>query len=440
MSLKILSQPASLLLSAGNNNYYTLSGTTYGGPNVFEYRYTADVYVGGVYKVTLKSFPDPATGFGVFNTISVVDDFLSFDFIAPTSGTSAVVQNAPNTGSQVYLQFGEEYISGSTFTQTKNIVSGNTAVYVNMSLPFTTSINLDTTIYYAVDDSGPFNQYLTGINRVSDMGEFIPGFIINLYTTEQVTPYFLSNSRFSPDQFQNIVLTITCQNANGATIGAYTYTSPIQVSGATDVMALALSFSNFAKLNASNCVLDSGSFPIVTAAVDHIFIDLSTYSAGGATQQMEGIRLNLQTDCGRWASSAYNITWLNEYGGFDSWYFNKKNQITSQKNTQVYKKQQGSLQSNGSFNINTYSRNTGIYFTEILDSIEMNTDFLQDTDVLFLKGLASSPVVYMTDQSGTVTNIVVENNSFVINRRVNQKIYSFKMTVRPSYNDYRQLL
>jgi hypothetical protein len=70
----------------------------------------------------------------------------------------------------------------------------------------------------------------------------------------------------------------------------------------------------------------------------------------------------------------------------------------------------------------------------------MNSDLLSDADVLYLKGLFSSPVVYMADQSGLLTSITIVDDSYLIRKKVNTKIYSLQMSVKQSYNDYRQTL
>src|SRR5271156_2446953 len=116
MSYSIIQQPliTSLgsLVSAGNDSVYTVSGDTYIAPNVTDYKFIADVYVNGVLQTTLKAFPDPNYGFGVFNLKNIIPNFVSIDFLYVEDDQT--FHNCPNSSADVYIEFGEEYTIGSS--------------------------------------------------------------------------------------------------------------------------------------------------------------------------------------------------------------------------------------------------------------------------------------------------------------------------------------
>jgi hypothetical protein len=457
MSISLIVQPSftigaftfnNVVLSAGNDNIFTVSGSTLNASNVFQYKFLADIYVNGVLQVTLKSFPDPLYGIGVFNTRNILNSFISFDFFAsPPSVPSAIFNACPNSSCRAVLVFGEEYISGSTFIQNRNLISGTTSIYVNASQAFPDEINTP-----FISNTGT-NQFLT--SRLGNL-TFVAkptqsnAVVYNTYLNQRQPLYFISNlsntsgttsgTTLTVTEFTNAV-TVTTYDINGNTVGSYRITNT--VSGATDVVQVEAGYTELNAITVSGSTVQvvSGVLPMFTASVVYYSITRNTIDTlGNNALSSPKMFFKPVSDCGRFAGGAYDISWLNEYGGFNTWLFNKKNETTQNVTRQSYKKIQGKLQSTGAYTLTTNSRSEVPYYTVMKDTIVMNTDFLSDTDVLYLKTLISSPVVYMTDQNGLTTSIVIKQDSYRINKKVNQKIYSLEMTVEQSYNDYRQLL
>lgn len=461
MSLSVIVQPVAVpalvststwpvsILAAGNDNVTTISGTTLGAANVFEYKYIADVYVNGILQVTLKAFPDPSFGIGVFNMRNVLTSFMSFDFFpnAP-SPVSNIFQPCPNSSVRAQLVFGEEYVSGSTFIQNRNITSGNTNIYINASLGYTDEINTNLFGNFALGQNAGFLTSRSGIN----FGTFDPvqnqKNAFNTYTNQREVVYFLGNGNFvtggtSAQTYQQTSIQISTYDILGNNIGKYFLLNPL--SGTTDIVMADIGYAALNSITVSGTTVQvvTGTLPMMNASVAYYFAWLH-YGTNHVFSSSAFARIlyyyHPQVDCGRFAAGAYTITWLNEYGGFNTWLFNKKNETTQNIQRQSYKKVQGKVNANGSYTLNTNSRSEVPYYTVLKDSIVMHTDFITDADVLYLKTLISSPAVYMTDQNGLVTSIVIKDDSYRINKKVNQKIYALEMTVEQSYNDYRQLL
>lgn len=435
MSYIILSTPVNTLLSAGNDNYYTVSGTTIGAPNVFDYKYIADIYINGILQVTLKSFPDPDFNIGVFNTRNIITSFLGVDFF-PTWDTANIFQQCPNSSCDVDIVFGEEYVSGTTFIQNRNITdTGNR--YINASIPFPEYVNIAMDATYLPQGQTNISYLEYPIFGLGPTG-LETGFVYDMYSGQNKFLYFVNNPNDSDDD-RGFSVIITTYDVNGNELGQYQFNNPFSAVESTGVQAVNCSYDFLNGVSSGAYTVLVGSAPIITP-------DVASYKENVIGQSdisgWNAAFFYIKDNCGRTAPDSINVYWFNHLGGFDSWLFNKKNETTETKSVQKYKKIPGKLQSDGTFLTTTYDRSQQPFYTSLQDSTVMFSDLLTDIDVLYLKYLVSSPVVFVqpNNDPGFMTAVTVEDNSYKINKRVNQKIYSLQMTINQSYNDYRQIL
>jgi hypothetical protein len=443
MSLDILFQPnptnITVLQSAGNDSIYSVSGDTYLSPNTTGYKFTADVYVNGVLETTLKSFPDPVYGYGLFNLNKIAPNFLTTDFIFEESSPEALFHNCPNSSAKIQLVFGEEYTlgspTGSTFVQNKNIASSNASIYINSSLSFTDQEIINLQNYLLVEDSG--GTLFLQNNPYTNIPSEGPILAFTAFQNQRRFLYFANNNSDSITGSGTVkYMFITTLAPNGSQIGNYKLISPFTNATATDIQSIEVGYPQLAALTPGHYTVIGGPTNIFgNGEVAYTIVLLGNTSDGG---EMEQIYFTIASDCGKYASTAYTVHWLNAFGGFDSWLFNKKNEITQNKQASTYKKTYGTLNSDGSYTINTWDRNSVQYYTKLQNSININTDFLTDAEVLYLEGLFSSPVVYIEDQTGLLQSVIVKPNSYVINKVVNKRIYSLSLTVEPASQSFRQ--
>jgi hypothetical protein len=421
MSLTITQQPTGLQ-SANNDSYYVVSGTTYGAPNTTDYKFVANVYLNGSASpvCTLKSFPDVLYGYGVFNLKDVAAQLVSYDFFA--AGNPDTFNQGNNSFADLQLIYGEEFTSGTTFVQTPGLASGSTTAYLNSSLPFVESatVNLQTTYTIGTTSGSTGGKFLS--TSQSEM---------NAFTDSQYWLYFFNNG----NSVCNYLL-IKTYDELGNLIGSYGIPNPYTANQGVQYVCVS-------PYNGYDEVTIFSGPAIWTAGTEASYSVAIGSSSTNVLSETKTFVIDL--DCGKYASTAYSVFWLNELGGWSSWDFIKKNETTQTKQSVNYKKTYGQLNANGTYSINTYSPSQVQYYTKLQDSIEMTTDFLKDTDVLFLQGLFSSPAVFIqgkgVDSFGNAQTLIaatIKPNSYKINKVVNQKIYSLTLTVEPSYNDFRQ--
>lgn len=76
------------------------------------FRYICDIYINAVKVHTLKTFPDPTTGYGLFNLQRICEDYIETEINQSASThvlTAGTNTSAPNAAFSLQVKFGEEY-------------------------------------------------------------------------------------------------------------------------------------------------------------------------------------------------------------------------------------------------------------------------------------------------------------------------------------------
>ena len=428
MALSVISQPNSFIQSANNDSIFIISGSSGTSGSIFDEKYIADVFVGGNRVTTLKTFPDPNYGYGVFNLRNITPNFVSYDFIYDLSqDTASIFHTASNSSANIQLSFGKEYsLPGGGFSQSRNEVSSSTFHYINSSLSYTDEVTTNLSASYMV----------TG--ATSSIANFLTkaDFTIPTYNNLRNHLYFFASSSV------NIFCAIFTFDVNNNPLGTYFTHSPY--SGIVGTQIIETGFPQLSRLTSGSD--DLTGYVVVSGNPVMLNPDVNTYSVilngdGGAHPFTNTVTYQIKQDRSRFTPYAVKVYWLSTLGGFDSWLFNKSNLKTTTKTQSSFKKIPGQLQSNGTYSLNTYDRAVIPYFTQLDSKIQLSTDFLTDKHVRYLKGLFSSPVVYLEDSNGVLISATVDTSDYTLNQTaVNQKMFSLSLTFIPSVSDYRQSL
>lgn len=412
MSIIITQQPTTFLQSSNNDSYFIVSGSTYAMTGITQYKYVGDLYVDDVLSCTLKSFPDPAFGCGNFNIRNIMNSFTSYDWPQQTDGINEYFHQAINSYAEVGINFREEYVSGITFVQPSGVTTSNPFAYLNGSLEFIKSLSVDWSEYLMI--SGSTHRFL---QTKTDYG-------VNYNRAYPSMRSWLSYYNLSGSVY---AVEVDTYDAGLTLLNHYYIANPFQSNDGIQIVASGMYYLS-----------DTVDFTNVA----YYDISLTTGSLSGP-KCSETVRYKVYENCGKFASYSYNVYWLGEFGEWNAWVFNRKNETSINKTSSTYKKIQGRLNSNGTYTVNSYDSAVNQFYTSLQDSIVMNSDFLSNSDVLYLKGLFTSPKVYIEDVSGTVIGATVKTDSYVINKTVNgipNKSYSLSITFEPSFNNYGQEL
>lgn len=407
-SIIVIQQPSGIT-SASNDAIYTVSGNT-NSPAFTDYKYVANVFVNGNQAVTLKAFPDPLYGVGVFNLKNIIPSLLGYTFNDQLSEDLAVPVGAATTSSApVYITFSQEYIDpgqplATQFIQSSGLTTSNTTTFFNGALPYkmATSINLGN---YIVDGTAG-RQFLTKYDQGTKPKLAYPKMRQWLYF--YATPSAAPSAR------------IKTFDAYGNTLGSYRIANPGASTGG--VYYIATGIPQLSGLTTSQYTVDSGQTPMIQANVASYQVTV----ANGGLDLTTPFVYNVTQDCSnRWAPFAYTIHWLNEFGAIDSFYFNRKNEITTNLTQTIIKQNYGTLQQTGMYNIRQSDRGLLQQYTMTQDQLDASTDFVRQYDMVFLKGLQQSPIIYAEwVKDGSVLAANLSGDPYVIPKRVNERLFA----------------
>jgi hypothetical protein len=126
------------------------------------------------------------------------------------------------------------------------------------------------------------------------------------------------------------------------------------------------------------------------------------------------------------------VCWWSPFkGGFDFFNFQLTNEESVSVERKRYKKIVGNYAGAASgFTFNTSDR--GLTETDVspITTLEINSDWIQEGEFELLRGLVQSKYVWVMDDSGNMTAVVVDDNSFLIERKRDGKLKRAKMKLR----------
>ena len=348
------------------------------------FKFVFDVLIDSVIVARIKLFPDPTSTKGIFNAGGIIRDYIAGYFKPNTTQTAFSY-----TGNDLYvsysIRFGEEY-DGTTYT---NLASGSYKAFNFVNPPFRDF----STSYY----QPKINTWLTprdiSVAEVQ-MGE-------KLYAGWMNTAGTTTN------------LTLTVQKyLNG---------------GSTDGTA-----STGSSVICSAFVLFDLSPGAINTYLGESFITASTYQYGikvnyGGNQSAE---FKIKLTCNpRW--TPVTLHFLNKLGGYDSFVFRLVNRQESSVEKKSYSQLGWQYNSGAMSRYDSYKRiNAGnnTFAANETVSFKLMSDYINQTDYLWMKDLITSPEVYY-EQGGYYYPVGVKTNSWSDKNRIADKMFNFELSI-----------
>lgn len=350
--------------------FYVVSDPKASDPVTYpNYKYVADIYVGGVFVSRLKRFPDPANNYGVFNVAAIVRDYVGMAFNLASGVIIAMQAGASFFSIDVQLKFGEEYGATTTY----NILTDSVRTFYNYYLRLPQGSNAPLALFTDKVATNGFKT-LTGLSTLK--AQVSTDFLFINYFATSTTP---------------ITFSVT---GNG------TYSTTLTPAAANDLLVLNIgpAFINSLRANTINSTLDYYTVTVGT----------------------ETFRVNLFCEA---MFETYPIHFLHQYGGFETAIFHK----ISRQAVKVDKKSFGTLPykvaSDGTVNYRnglfTYYEADYNYSTTYNHTITLNTDILTDKEYVWLEDLIVSPLVYV-QMAGYFYPVKITNTDYEIRKAINE--------------------
>jgi hypothetical protein len=121
--------------------------------------------------------------------------------------------------------------------------------------------------------------------------------------------------------------------------------------------------------------------------------------------------------------------WDDVVGGFDFFNFQRKNEITVEVERKRIKPVVGSYNA-AAFSFNNYDAEIKEGMIDAVDYLEVTSGWIQEGEFELLQHLVKSEAVYIVGDDGTLTPVLMETNSFLVNKERAAKLKSVSFRLR----------
>lgn len=381
------------------------------------FKYVFQVYVNGLLIATKKTIPEPDNQYGYCNIGEIIASYIetqipNFD---TTNGFDYAL-SSPVLKFDVY--YGEEYgeppatfePTDSSLDRTAWCASFIHTRWINR-IKFSPGAAFDPFVMKPTSTTRPFlTNYKTPKVGVADLGWH----------------FILLEDAADAD---NCI--VNTYDSAGGLINTFVFDNGLAVSSPESLM---LSVASAPQSLNNIATLSTGAQPIITSAVDTYTIQLrdSTNATIG-----EEITFEICEPC---RYERYRVHFLNEFGGFDSFNFDSRNQITTSVTRKQYSKKVNRLSSGGIERGQQYDGKQD-YWASSQDSLKLRSDYLTEDEHNWLKELVNTTQLYLEfDDSGTnnFRPIRMKSSSWKQKETTIDKLFKLELDVEFSHADRKQ--
>jgi len=378
MSIAIISNP-NVNQPAYNQMVFDVSSTNAGQTN---FNFIVDVYVSGI-NVSRSAYPkQPGTNKILIDISPVMKNYVTYD-IENVYNTVAAANRRAQT--DYYVQFGESY--GST-----------PAIYADLKR---------------------FPNTLTDhvYNSIFDFEQFTPN-ILNSYKIETFGCLNI-NKTITIKQGQDLYISYYDPN-----LKVYSISTPKYGIIANPSVAGQFHYNLSIKWD------DIVAWGLVASITAFGYLDIIFSDSLG--NYVYGFQITYETCLDKF--TMYRLHWMNQLGGWEAWNFDKVSTIDENIDRSQFKK----------FTPLNYSTNDRLkvnYNTVITDVINVQSNWVTDTEAAYLRALFESPLVILETSTNAMIPINITESNYESEKYLNGRtLHNVSLTFEYSYNRYRQSL
>jgi hypothetical protein len=125
------------------------------------------------------------------------------------------------------------------------------------------------------------------------------------------------------------------------------------------------------------------------------------------------------------------LGWTNTVGGVDYFNFTKKSELSFNYDRKQFQKVVGSYNT-ASFSFNSYDRGTTDRYVNTTKGLQINSDWISVGEFNLLQTLCRSNDVFIINDDGTMTPVLVDTQNFVIKDERYSKLYNVTLNLKYS--------
>lgn len=429
-----------------------------------DFSYVIDIYIsfdgGTSTKVRLKQKQNP-TGNGMVDVSDIVQSYIDLSLYSAETGWQDQYRNSKEIVAWIYIKVGEEYRqdAGNTLTifdGIQNITSGEPDYYIGPS-------ENTNDIVKVIPASLPYYTHLDNMANGASFSYWSDYFMdgdgkflkrddnnIDIMIGDRHTLTFLNwwenagtwnwnpNSRLSVSTIQ-----VSSYNVLGATLSSVNYNNTVSNGGGPQTTTTYTSVTDSQRSSILTFKCGTKDLGITsTSGVDYYTVTAyyrrySTLVAASNIVASETVRFNVVDNCSPYPRVRFS--WLNDLGGRDYWNFNmlyeKSTTTTQDTYSQTNLNWSGStpVVMSGSTTANYLRGGDKIFNKNITTEFVAQTDWLVQSEIDFLGGIADSPSVwcYIGDDDIPYTVVVTDTSYTYKNIKQNklvQATYKCRLT------------
>lgn len=396
MAITILQQPQ-VYSPAYNDLIFVVSSDNNTEDN---FQYVFDVYKGATFLSRHRLPTNPDNGWAKFDARRVIESYVEHDIDIATENF------APNVNSyeKFKVKFGEEYDVSGTKTLYADLATSNDIYAFNSIFDPLNFVDYNQSDYLLVSS---VKKFLTSCPNG-----------LKVMSGDALWLYFINNDPTTIDR-----ISIEVYNAAGALINSGTFSNSTYNTSTDD--------NKFLRVGA-------GPWNIGEYMGASFLNGASSYKVkiinGSGVAISETKTFTIDSSCTPY--EVYRIHFLNKLGGFDAFNFIRRSDKSSDIQRSDYKKTAGDFTASG-FAYSKSDRQVTTMSTSINDRLVLNSDWITESESVWLEELITSPVIFH-ELNGVLVPVSITDSVYQSQKRINNKIFNLRIEFRYSFSRYRQ--
>lgn len=395
MAITIEQQPSNYQ-SIYNDIIYVFSSDNTGEDN---FRFLIDVYIDGVLTTRHRTGPRPTFTSTLFQVNRIIEDYVTSDIDTSTDDFGT------NDNSHVLfnIKIGEEYVVANVLTQFADLATTTEIQAFNASLEWLESIDFSVSDYLLADST---KKFLTNSPLAQDI---------------EIDQYqWLHSMVAAPGDYAT--LRLIRYDSAGTPIGTTNLVNPFTaVTDDNEFVRAGVGPQNFVDSQGAGFMNSVDTYTV------------QAFDGVGPTAISEMYTFTVTTEC---RYETVRLQWLNKLGGYDAKNFTKVSRKSTDITRAEYKQVTGTFTGTAFTNAKTDRQSTEL-FVNSSDKILMNSDNLTESELLWLKELETSPIVYQ-ELNGELIAVTGVASTFEEKTQVNDKVFNLTVSVKYAVQNNRQ--
>lgn len=209
---------------------------------------------------------------------------------------------------------------------------------------------------------------------------------------------------------------------------------------ASDNVTITIPSSDLVMIDASpQTIIDNSTITSSDFASCYYYTIQGRATGGGSfSGGSEEFRIYIDQECTQYTTR--RLHWLNKYGMWDSYTFNKYSEEQGEVQSFGYESESGAWNDSNQWTYNQYAGQRKNYAKTSKDTMTLNSDWIKESKYQWLvRSLYESPVVYLEVSQGVFEEVKVLNSSYTLKQRIRHGLLQEVVRLERTYTYRSQL-